>query len=361
MRLREGALIFILLLLTIVSQAQKLNYVKKNVSLPKLFREIRKQTGVSVVWNENNFNANQHIDADFRDVELKKVMDQVSAKLPLSYTLMGKMIVVKDKKVNAAVPSVQTGKTRIEDKPVVIEPKSEFLLDQVEIVSTGYQRIPRERAAGSFVLVDSAQLNRKVSSDILSRLEGITSGLLFNKNTLSSGFGSLDLSIRGRSTIYANDQPLIILDNFPFNGDFNSINPNDIDNITILKDAAAASIWGVRAGNGVIVLTTRKVKYGQPLALSFNSNLTVSGKPDVFYNPNYLSSSDFIDVETFLFNHGKYDAALLDKTNYPVVSPVVKILDKQRSGQSPEVTEAQLNALRGNDIRNEEPLSFEPG
>lgn len=358
MRLREGALIFILLLLTLVSQAQKLNYVRKNVSLPKLFREIRKQTGVSVVWNENDFNANQSIDADFRDAELKKVMDEVSAKLPLTYTLVGKMIIVKDKKVIGTVSSAPIVKTKIENKPAVTEPKSEFLLDQVEIVSTGYQQIPRERAAGSFVLVDSAQLNRKVSGDILSRLEGITSGLLFNKNTLSSGFGNLDLSIRGRSTIYANDQPLVILDNFPFNGDFNSINPNDIAGITVLKDAAAASIWGVRAGNGVIVITTKKGRYSQPLTLSFNSNFTLSGKPDVFYNPNYLSSSDFIDIETFLFNHGKYDADLLDKTNYPVISPVVRILDKQRNGQSGEVTEAQLNALRGNDVRNEELKYF---
>lgn len=358
MRLREGALIFILLLLTLVSQAQKLNYVRKNVSLPKLFKEIRKQTGVSVVWNESDFNANQHIDADFRNAELEKVMDEVSAKLPLTYTFVGKMIIVKDKKVIGTVSSAPIVKTKIEDKPAVTEPKSEFLLDQVEIVSTGYQQIPRERAAGSFVLVDSAQLNRKVSGDILSRLEGITSGLLFNKNTLSSGFGNLDLSIRGRSTIYANDQPLVILDNFPFNGDFNSINPNDIAGITVLKDAAAASIWGVRAGNGVIVITTKKGRYSQPLALSFNSNLTLSGKPDVFYNPNYLSSSDFIDIETFLFNHGKYDADLLDKTNYPVISPVVRILDKQRNGQSGEVTEAQLNALRGNDVRNEELKYF---
>ena len=358
MRLREGALFFILLLLTIVSQAQKLNYVRKNVSLPKLFREIRKQTGVSVVWNENDFNANQYIDADFRNAELKKVMDEVSAKLSLSYTLLDKMIVVKDKKFIAAVPPVRTEKAKVEEPPMVSGAKNGVLLDQVEIVSTGYQRIPRERATGSFMLVDSAQLNRKVSGDILSRLEGITSGLLFNKNTLSSSVGSLDVSIRGRSTIYANDQPLIILDNFPFNGDFNSINPNDVANITILKDAAAASIWGVRAGNGVIVITTRKGKYSQPLALSFNSNVTFSGKPDVFYDPNYLSSSDFIDIETFLFNQGKYDADLLDKTNYPVVSPVVRILDKQRNGQSSEVTEAQLNALRRNDIRNEELKYF---
>ncbi len=358
MRLREGALIFILLLLTIVSNAQKLNFVKKNVSLPKLFKEIRKQTGVSVVWNENDFNASQYIDADYRQADLDAVMDDVSTKLSFTYSLFGKTIVVTNKHVVEAVTTLPHLKKKVEINPAVTGTNNEYLLDQVEIVSTGYQKIPKERATGSFLLVDSVQLDRKVSGDILSRLEGITSGLLFNKNTLNSKGGSLDLSIRGRSTIKANDQPLIILDNFPFNGDFNSINPNDVASVTVLKDAAAASIWGVRAGNGVIVITSKKGKYNQPLTLNFNSNFTISGKPPIFKNPNYLSSSDFIDIETFLFNHGKYDADLLDKTNYPVISPVVKILDKQRKGQSAADTDAQLNALRKNDIRNEELRYF---
>lgn len=355
MRLKGGAIVFILTLLGIAVHAQKLNYVQKNVSLLKFFKEIRKQTGASVVWNEKEFNVNRQIDAEFKGVEIKKVMDKVAADLRFTYSMVDKMIVVKDQL--PVVSPVQVVKPEVV-KPIIPEEKKEFNLPGVEIVSTGYQRIPKERVTGSFAMVDSAQLNRRVSPDVFSRLEGITSGLLFNKNTLTSNSGNLDISIRGRSTIYANDQPLIILDNFPFNGDFNSINPNDVDNITVLKDAASASIWGVRAGNGVIVMTTKRGKYKQPLNLSFNSNLTVSDKPNVFYNPNYLSSKDFIDVETFLFNNGKYDAALLDKVNFPVVSPVVEILDRQRKGQSATVTEQQLNVLRGNDIRKEELKYF---
>ncbi|MNJ87609.1 TonB-dependent Receptor Plug Domain protein [compost metagenome] len=358
MLLRRGGIVFIFMLLGITVRAQKLNYVKKNVPLLQFFKEIRKQTGASVVWNEKEFNIDQQIDADFRNVELKKAMDKLANKLHFTYSMVDKMIVVKDQPVVAAVAAVNTVKPKVDNKPTAAEEKKEVDLPGVEIVSTGYQRIPKERVTGSFAMVDSAQLNRRVSPDIFSRLEGITSGLLFNKNTLNSSNGNLDISIRGRSTIYANDQPLIILDNFPFNGDFNSINPNDVANISVLKDAASASIWGVRAGNGVIVITTKSGKYKQPLKLSFNSNLTVSGKPDVFYNPNYLSSKDFIDVETFLFNNGKYDAALLDQVNFPIVSPVVEILDRQRKGQSATVTEQQLNALRGNDIRNEELKYF---
>lgn len=352
MYLKGGVIVFILSLFGFIVRAQKVSFVQKNVSLVKLFKEIRKQTGVTVVWNEAELNVNQKIDAVFRDAELKAVMDDIAVRLPITYTFLGKIIVVKEKLI-AKVPDI-TEKQPSKNGSAVLQSDREVNLKEVEIVSTGYQRIPKERAAGSFVLVDSAQLNRRVSTDIFTRLEGIASGLLFNKSISSSNLGGLNLSIRGRSTIYANDQPLVILDDFPFNGDFNAINPNDVANVTLLKDAAAASIWGVRAGNGVIVITTKRGKDNQPLNLTFNSNLTVSGKPDIFYNPNFISSSDFIDIETFLFKNGKYDAALADQVNYPVVSPVVQILDKQRKGESTSETERKLNALREKDVRNEQ-------
>jgi TonB-dependent SusC/RagA subfamily outer membrane receptor len=90
--------------------------------------------------------------------------------------------------------------------------------------------------------------------DVLSRLEDVTSGLIFNRNVEGN---TNDISIRGRSTIFGNARPLIVIDNFPYDGDINNINPNDVESVTVLKDAAAASIWGARAGNGVIVITTK--------------------------------------------------------------------------------------------------------
>ncbi|KLT67161.1 hypothetical protein AB669_04275 [Pedobacter sp. BMA] len=241
---------------------------------------------------------------------------------------------------------------------VIVLVESERMLEEVKIVSTGYQNISKERATGSFVQPNRDMLEARVAPDILSKLEGITSGLLFNRNTLSTNAGKNDLSIRGRSTIFANDQPLIVVDNFPFNGDINTINPNDVETITVLKDAAAASIWGVRAGNGVIVITTKRGKVGQDLNISMNANLTTSKMVNPFYNPNYLPSSEYINLETFLFKNGKYDASINDVVNFPVISPVVQILNLQRNGQSSDETERQLKALRSNDYRNEELKYF---
>ncbi|HMI02171.1 MAG TPA: SusC/RagA family TonB-linked outer membrane protein [Pedobacter sp.] len=347
MRLITAFVVSALLLLNVCASAQKLNYIKKKVTLARLFRELQKQTGYQIVWSEDMIDSDQLVDADFKNADPREVIKEVFDGLSIEYLINDKTksISLAQKKLTAAENT--GGQLLVTNE-----------LREVEIVSTGYQQIPKERATGSFAVVDKKQLDRRVGSEVFSRLEGIASGLLFNKNTVNNYPGNFDFSIRGRSTIYANDQPLIVLDNFPFNGDFNSINPNDVAGITVLKDAAAASIWGVRAGNGVIVIDTKRGKFNRPLNIAFNTNLSVSAKPDLFYNPNYISSSDFIDLETFLFDHGKYDAALSDVSRYPVVSPVVQILDRQRKGQSAAETAQQLNVLRGNDIRNDELKYF---
>lgn len=227
-------------------------------------------------------------------------------------------------------------------------------LNEVSVVSTGYQTIPKERATGSFAQPNKQMYADRVSTDVLSKLSGITSGLLLNANTLNTKSGKIDLNIRGRSTIFANDQPLVVVDNFPYSGDINNINPNDVESITILKDAAAASIWGVRAGNGVIVISTKQGKLNQPLKIGFNSNLTITNKPDLNYNPNQLDASTYIDLEQFLFNKGFYDSRLNNTTTFPVVSSVVELLASQRTGTITTTDLSnKLNTLRSLNINDQ--------
>ena len=222
------------------------------------------------------------------------------------------------------------------------------------VVSTGYQDIPQERATGSFVQVDSTLLNRRVSTDILSRLENTVTGLSFNRR------GSSTLSIRGQSTIFANAEPLVVLDNFPYESDINNINPNDVESITILKDAAAASIWGARAGNGVIVITTRKGRFNQPMEVSFNSNVTGGQKPDLFYQPK-MSSADYISTEQKLFAQNFYRSAEL-AANRTALTPVVELLIARRDGRiSAAEADAQIEALKQQDVRHDmEKYLYQP-
>lgn len=227
-------------------------------------------------------------------------------------------------------------------------------LMDVEIVSTGYQQVPRERATGSFVQIDNKLINRRISTNILDRLEGITSGLSFNRNTSTvSGSNPSTLSVRGRSTIFANPNPLIVVDNFPFNGNLSSINPNDIATITVLKDAAAASIWGALSGNGVIVITTKRGKAGTSPKVAFSTNLTLAERPDLYQAPR-LSSSSFIEIEKFLFDKGYYNARITS-TARPVLSPVVELLVQLRTGQiNSAQAEASISGYAKNDTRGEQ-------
>lgn len=222
-------------------------------------------------------------------------------------------------------------------------------LKEVAVISNGYQRLSKGKITGSFVQLDSAILNRRVSPDILSKLDGITPGLIFNRGT---GSTANDISIRGRSTLFANDQPLVILDNFPYEGDLAAINPNDVESITILKDAAAAAIWGARSGNGVIVITTRAGSYNQKTRVSLNTNLTVGAKPNQFYIPQ-MSSGDFIDMEKKLFKDGFYSSKELSGNHEPL-SPVVELLIAQRDKKiSAAQADEQLEKLKHQDVRND--------
>ncbi|WP_173003228.1 SusC/RagA family TonB-linked outer membrane protein [Chitinophaga sp. SYP-B3965] len=226
----------------------------------------------------------------------------------------------------------------------------------VEVVSTGYQNMAKERATGSFELVDNKLLNRRVSANALDRLEGVVNGLVFNKNAQGRANESA-ISIRSRGTIFANPNPLIVVDNFPYPADISTINPNDIETITVLKDAAAASIWGAYSGNGVIVITTKKGRNNQPLKVSFNSNVSVSEKPNLRSIPRF-KADNYIDYEKYLFDNGYYSTDE-NSTTHPLLSPAVEIFIKQRDGL---ISEAQmnneLNLLRQNDVVAEQSKYF---
>ncbi|MFT3701206.1 MAG: SusC/RagA family TonB-linked outer membrane protein [Agriterribacter sp.] len=231
-----------------------------------------------------------------------------------------------------------------------LQPSGDVLTEV--FVSTGFQKLPRERATGSFDFIDNKLINRTVSSDFLSRIENLTPGLLINHGDAASTDRFL---IRGRSTIYSNAQPLIVLDNFPYDGDLASINPNTIENISILKDAAAASIWGARAANGVIVITTRQGKSVQP-RVELIVNVSYKPKPDLF-NVHSISPADFVEAEKNLFASGYYETEeYYNSINYghAPFTPVVELLRAERDGLvTPADAQAKIEAYKKHDVRND--------
>ncbi|MFD2556293.1 SusC/RagA family TonB-linked outer membrane protein [Sphingobacterium tabacisoli] len=227
-------------------------------------------------------------------------------------------------------------------------------IDEVEVVSTGYQHISPERFVGAASKLDSTTFHNQAGKGIIERLKANVTGVLFPREATK------EPSIRGLSTLYAIaglgvHVPLIVVDNFPMDNrfDINSINPNDVLDISVLKDAAAASIWGARAGNGVIVITTKKGKYNEKLNFSASSNIGITEKPDL-YAYDRIEIADVIDIERYLFDKDHYSATLNNNTNRPVVSPVVEILNRLKLNQIDQATaDAQIDALKSNDIRRD--------
>lgn len=220
-------------------------------------------------------------------------------------------------------------------------------INEVSIVSNGYQTIKKGMEVGSFDKIDRKLLNEQTGSFIVDRINGTASGVMFNKQT-----GGMGVTVRGLSTVNLSKDPLIVLDNFEYTGDISSINPNDVESITILKDAAATSIWGIKAGNGVIVITTKKGTFDQPLQVSANVNSTITPAPNLF-KVGRISSSDYVDIEKEKFKNGGYDA-LENDISRPPVSPVVEILYAQRNGTiTAQEAQQKIDEYKNHDVRND--------
>lgn len=223
-------------------------------------------------------------------------------------------------------------------------------LTEVEVmVNTGYQEISRERAAGSFKVISGEQLDRPASS-LSQRLIGTTSGMV----ATTDAEGNASFQIRGLSTLGANAATLIVVDGFPVvETDFSRINPANVESVTVLKDAAAASIWGARASNGVIVVTTKSGQRGQPLRVEANAFTRIADKMDLPYVLNRATTQQLIDFEQAAFgkisispNPGNFAGSNIVATR----SQVGTLLSERAAGYITEAElQAGLDALRGLD------------
>mgnify|MGYP002525165584 CR=1 FL=1 len=137
-----------------------------------------------------------------------------------------------------------------------------------DVVVIGYGTVKKSDATGSVMSVEADQLNKGLATSPADLLQGKTPGVQITSNSGAPGAGST-IRIRGGSSLSASNDPLIVIDGLPISstgisgGDvLNTINPNDIESFSILKDASATAIYGSRASNGVILITTKKGKAG---------------------------------------------------------------------------------------------------
>ncbi|QMW04813.1 SusC/RagA family TonB-linked outer membrane protein [Spirosoma foliorum] len=159
-----------------------------------------------------------------------------------------------------------------------------------EVVVVGYGTQTKRELTGAISNIKAAELKDIPATNISQRLQGKLAGVQINQNTGQPG-AELSIRIRGAASINAGNNPLIVVDGFPTTSGLNVINPDAIESITVLKDAAAASLYGSRAANGVILVTTKQAKNGQR-NVQFSSFVGVQsvsdrGKPDLMNAPEF--------------------------------------------------------------------------
>ncbi len=221
-----------------------------------------------------------------------------------------------------------------------------------DVMVTGYQTISRERSTGSFVKLKSDQIGQKRLGNLSTVLEGQIAG--FN-----------DGLIRGVTSMQGLTTPLYVIDGFPVENtrytsrgplveNLPDLNLEDIESITVLKDAAATSIYGARAANGVVVIITKKALRGKT-NVSFSSNLTVS--PYNYYTETLTDASDIVGLEKeWAAGNPQLQATDGSATSYAqsLLSNAVftsqgmqSILNYYAGNQSETEMNSQLNAFKG--------------
>ena len=228
-------------------------------------------------------------------------------------------------------------------------------LAETVVVSTGYQRLSRERSTAAFGYVDSTKLNRVMHKDIVSALEGQVAGLRMDVNP-NTGESSPVLRGIGTFSNSVGTKPLVVVDDMATDLDLGEINLYDVESVTVLKDAAAASIYGALAANGVIVITTKQGK-SEKTSVNVNADWYISTKP-TFDAMHYASTSDIIDYETNVYNARVKNsggvASLFSGFGNNYYSPLYQLYRDQAEGR---ITQADVNNTldkwRQNDYYNQ--------
>ena len=226
---------------------------------------------------------------------------------------------------------------------VVMEEKMDEL---DEVVITGYGSTTKKRAAGSIAVLGREDLGNRIPTSIDNLLQGLVAGVAVTSESGRPG-SSAKVRIRGTNTITGNAEPLWVIDGVPLQDElpeisldqvksenFNEIfvngiagiNPNDIENITFLKDAAAAAIYGSRAAGGVIVITTRHGKPGK-IKMNYSANFGLGLKPQ--RDAGLMNASEKLAWEQELWDEFSADRFASNAAHCPVIG----IIGMLRSGK----------------------------
>jgi TonB-linked SusC/RagA family outer membrane protein len=306
----------ILLQVSAIGHAQKISLSKNNAALIEIFKEIQLQSGYGFVYTDPVISNAKRVSIQVKDMALAEVLEKCLEGQSLTFFMENKIITIRQKETLAEAPlppvsikgvvtddqgegmpgvnvkvrgtsnNVITDKNgkyqisineadvflvfsyvgyvtreiKIGNKREVDVILTESIQDINEVVVVGYGTQKKANLTGAVSVVDSRMLENRPVTNALAALQGAATGVTVTRGTGQPGLESYTLQIRGISSVNGGS-PLYIVDGAP--GSVTTLNPNDIESISILKDAAAASIYGARAAGGVVLITTKSGKQGK--------------------------------------------------------------------------------------------------
>ena len=331
--------------------AQTVTIREKNVSLEKVFKEITRQTGYAFFYADALLKKSGKISVETKNASLDEVLEKCFSGKSLTYSVVGKTIVVKEKIEEKTQPQTdnkkdipadpitgtiknqqgqplagasitekgtnnstvtnedgsfsinvsrknavlvvsyvgyQTSEISVAGKstlPIVLQPANASM---DEIVVIGYGAVRKKDLTGSVVSIKGDELKEVPTANVLEAAQGKIAGADIVRSSGQAGAG-VSIQIRGVRSVAGSSSPLVIVDGVQYQS-IQDINPNDIQSMEILKDASATAIYGSRAANGVILITTKKGTSGKP-EISVNSYAGVS---QVTMYPKAMGFDEFV-------------------------------------------------------------------
>lgn len=303
------------------AQTAPVTITSKHITIGQVFSEIEKQTNYLFVFNVKDIDTKRKVELNVRNRAVSEVLNQILEGTGISYVMEGKNImlinapqenagmrqntpvtgVVKDEageviiganikvmgqtigtitdingqfSIDAPANSTlqityvgyQTQNIKIAGQKtldIVLQEDNEMLN---EVVVVGYGTMKKKDLTGSITAVNGDELASRRTTQLSTALQGALSGVMIDREGGAPG-SKASIKVRGITTI-SDSNPLVIIDGIP--GDINQVNPDDVESMSVLKDAASASIYGSRAAAGVIVITTKRAKSGE-VAFSYNA------------------------------------------------------------------------------------------
>ena len=187
---------------------------------------------------------------------------------------------------------------------ILLKPDTE-VLDEVMVVAFGTAK--KSAFTGSAKVVDAEKLSQSQVTSVTNALAGQVAGVQLTSSSGAPGSQS-SIKIRGFSSLTAGTDPLVIVDGAPYSGDLNNLNPNDVESMTVLKDAASNALYGARGANGVIVITTKKASKGRDAIVTFDAKYGFNERAlqqyDIITDPGQYYEMHYGALNNYYLNNG---------------------------------------------------------